>query len=77
MKDGIIPRGNKGVELSTCSNSSSSDESDTELSSLCAIVDVSKSEDDSEAVEGAYSCFRGEEERLGLIFPGVNTGGGA
>lgn len=74
LKGDTTPNGINGVATSPCSRSSSSEESDTELGSLCATVDASDSDEDSVAVDGSYSCFKGDEERLGRELLGVNTG---
>ncbi len=74
LKDGMTPNGSSGAETSSCSNSSSSDESETELCSLCATVDVSESDELPDEVEGAYSCFRGEDDLRGRFFLGVKVG---
>jgi hypothetical protein len=71
--------GTSGVCASPSSSSSSSEESDTDVASLCSTVDESESEDDSEAVEGSYSCFNGEEDlrwRFRVTF-GLRSGVGA
>lgn len=60
------PRGIRGVGASPSSKSSSSDESDTDVASLCSTVEVFDSVELSDAVEGSYSCFKGDEDRLGL-----------
>ena len=51
------------MAISPFSESSSSEESDMEEGSSCATVDASESDDDSVAVEGSYSCLRGDEDR--------------
>lgn len=64
---GRAPSGSNGVGASPSSSSSSDDESDTDVASRRSTVDASESEDDSEAVDGSYSCFRGDEDRR-LVF---------
>lgn len=64
---GRAPSGSNGVGVSPSSSSSSDDESDTDVTSWRSIVDASESEDDSEAVDGSYSCLRGDEDRRFLF----------
>jgi hypothetical protein len=70
------PRGMSGV--GTSSSSSSSDDSEvTSSSSSSSDSSSSLSLDDSVQVDGSYSCFSGEEERLLPLTPdcvGVKTG---
>ena len=63
------PRGSNGVGASPSSSSSSDESSDTDVASLCSTVEASDSDDVSDAVDGSYSCLRGEEDRLCLARP--------
>ena len=59
-------RGTKGVVKWLSPRYSSWDESDIDVASTCSTVEVSDSEESSDAVDGSYSCFNGDEERLGV-----------
>ncbi len=57
----------KGIKSdceSPSSISSSSEESDIDVVSFLSTVDASESDVLSEALDGSYSCFRGEEDLL-------------
>lgn len=72
MNCSTTPSGSNGG-ISLFSSSSSEDESETDVASLCSTVPVSESEEDSDAVEGSYSCLRGDEDLLFSfrdVFPG-------
>ena len=61
----------RGVGVSPCSESISSDVSDDESLTLS----VSYSEDLSELVDGAYSCFNGEDVlRFSCLSEGLRAG---
>jgi hypothetical protein len=67
------PIGNRGV--GTSSSNSSSDDSDVKDSSTGSSSSLSP--EDSVAVDGSYSCLRGDEDRLRVLKPGsvgVNCG---
>lgn len=74
MKGGFEPRGIRGAGTGIWSNSSSDDTSETDPDTLCSTVELSESDDDSEAVEGSYSCFRGDEESLCRCLVGLKFG---
>ena len=59
-----------GVTLSLCSRLPSSEVSEEE-----DVIDSSADSSESDAVEGAYSCLRGEEERRSPRRPLLGDGG--
>ena len=61
------PIGNRGV--GTSSSNSSSDDSDVKDSSTGSSSSLSP--EDSVAVDGSYSCLRGDEDRLRVLKPEI------
>lgn len=61
----VWPMGIKG--MGTSSSSSPSDDSEVSDSSSSSESSSSLSLEDSVAVDGSYSCFRGEEERRRVL----------
>ena len=62
------PRGNNAVGASPSSSSSSEESSEIDVASLCSTVEAPESDDVSEAVDGSYSCFKGEDDLLCLAW---------
>lgn len=69
---GRAPSGSNEVGASPSPSSSSDEVSDSDVTSCLSTVDASESEDDSDAVDGSYSCFKGDEDRR-LVF-GADVG---
>ncbi len=63
------PTGNSAARPSPSSSSSSDESYDIDVASTCSTVEAPESEDVSDAVDGSYSCLRGEEDRLCLTWP--------
>lgn len=71
VRKSVVSSGGRGVSRSRCSHTPSSDVSDEEDA-----IDSSSDSSDPDAVEGAYSCLRGEEERRSSRRPMRDVGCG-